>query len=423
MRIARNAADRQQKPYPICQLRWDHSKNHIFAHRDPSASLLWTLFRNPTRRLVSTFYHFYVTRENVTANVANLQRMLSQNYETHQHYYLKQASLLLPNPGEAKDHTTNQSKHVESILRDIDFIGITERMDESLVALSLLWGLPLGDVLYMSAKTSGGYDGGGQGCRKIQPAPSPLDVDMQQLLKSHFFQNLTKWDRVVYQLANQSLDLTIEQTIGRDKFDPALIQFQQALQVVHERCGGEVVTPCSNGGVREPGSDAVGKPYPPTTTDCLALDSGCGYMCLDDVATELGLWDDAPFGGELSYRYPGAFGLGESTQKRIRARYTLQQNSSRELPEETTKWPTGLEHLTVPPEAQVYNEKLLNLHRQRDQARRQRGGIFGMMLQIAGETTMRHPPQSLSRVEQINQQKQKRSSGFRGQQQQQGNMT
>lgn len=40
-------------------------------------------------------------------------------------------------------------EEVNSILRDYDFIGVTERMDESAVALQMLLGLKTSDVMYL----------------------------------------------------------------------------------------------------------------------------------------------------------------------------------------------------------------------------------------------------------------------------------
>ena len=63
-------------------------------------------------------------------------------------------------------------KIVQNMLREYDFIGLVERLDESLVLLRLLLGLNAGDILYISAKQSGGYDAGGYKgtCYKIAPS-------------------------------------------------------------------------------------------------------------------------------------------------------------------------------------------------------------------------------------------------------------
>jgi hypothetical protein len=41
---------------------------------------------------------------------------------------------------------------INQILADYDFMGTTERMDETAVALAMLLDLPLGDILYLDAK-------------------------------------------------------------------------------------------------------------------------------------------------------------------------------------------------------------------------------------------------------------------------------
>ena len=55
-------------------------------------------------------------------------------------------------------------------LASFDFVGVTERFDESVVAMTmLLLGLPLANVLCLKAKgTGGGLD---NVCRQIQPLP------------------------------------------------------------------------------------------------------------------------------------------------------------------------------------------------------------------------------------------------------------
>jgi hypothetical protein len=73
-------------------------------------------------------------------------------------------------------------------LKDHDFIGIAERLDESLVVLTMLLGVPLGDVLHLDSKRSGGYyDGGYHGhCYLI--FPTNVTPDMQAHLSSSEYQ-------------------------------------------------------------------------------------------------------------------------------------------------------------------------------------------------------------------------------------------
>jgi hypothetical protein len=57
-------------------------------------------------------------------------------------------------------YSTTASLTVE-ILTTYYFVGITERMYESAVVLSMLLNVPLGDLLYLTAKRHGGYDDAG----------------------------------------------------------------------------------------------------------------------------------------------------------------------------------------------------------------------------------------------------------------------
>ena len=52
---------------------------------------------------------------------------------------------------------------IDKILDNYDFIGVTDRFDESLVVLQLLLGLETSDILYLSSKKSGNYDDGFNG--------------------------------------------------------------------------------------------------------------------------------------------------------------------------------------------------------------------------------------------------------------------
>ena len=341
-RIARNTADRQGKNYPLCDLRWDHGRTSMkFAFRDKTKSLLWTVFREPRSRYVSLFYHFQVSRGRMEASAPNFLETIKRYHKGSN--YLTQGSIYNYNQ---RDPYDDPGKHIKSILQELDFIAITERMDESLVALAMLWGLPLADVLYLSAKQNGEYDGGGGGCHLLQKGV--VLPGMQEVLDSEYFDSVTKWDSVLYQLANRSLDMTIDQTIGREDFNHALATYRHAKEVAHERCSGEVAFPCTGGGIIDtPGN--LGSRIPPQDTDCLMKDSGCGYMCLDDVASELGLWGSS---GELKYRYPGAFGLGNSSIARIQQR--LDRTSSSAVDRDPAQWKTGFENLTVPESFKVY---------------------------------------------------------------------
>ncbi|KAL3903282.1 MAG: hypothetical protein SGARI_005449 [Bacillariaceae sp.] len=136
---------------------------------------------------------------------------------------------------------TTLDEQYEWIIQDIfssyGFIGITERMDESLIVLYLLMAgtVPLGDMLYLPAKVHGGYD---NLCNFL--VPSNLTSGMKQFLQSRRWQENSKWDQLLYEAANTSLDNTID-VLGRPLVESTLKTFQEAQKIVAETCQKEPV--------------------------------------------------------------------------------------------------------------------------------------------------------------------------------------
>lgn len=282
LRIARNEARRQfPSQYSICKSRSDHvlASKMEFNQRNRSKSFLWTVIREPTKRAISQFFHFEVSRNKVEPTDQNFLQWVNTTKLMYP-YYLKTLSLYhgiydLPN---------DQVAEANQIMLDYDFIGLTERMEESIVALQLLLGLTTGDVLYLNAKGSGGYDDGAylnKGCVYI--VPSFVSPGMK-----HFFESSSAWkelirtDALLHQAANRSLDLTIER-LGRERFHQALGRFQQALRHINDVCVSNITFPCNAAGQKLKASDS----------DCMWLDSGCGTTCLDKVADEWDLYSAA----------------------------------------------------------------------------------------------------------------------------------
>eukprot|EP00957_Ditylum_brightwellii_P139367 10621802-Ditylum_brightwellii.AAC.1 len=48
-------------------------------------------------------------------------------------------------------------KFIQETMEQMDFLGLVERMDESLVLLSFMLDLPATDVLYLDSKVAGNY--------------------------------------------------------------------------------------------------------------------------------------------------------------------------------------------------------------------------------------------------------------------------
>jgi len=150
-----------------------------------------------------------------------------------------------------------------------------------MVTMAMLLGIPIADILYLKAKGRGGWDDGGG--RKVTLCtyiwPSYVSEGMQEMLDSEEWQSKSYWDRIFYNAANRSLDLTIER-LGRERFEDNLAIYRRAKEHSIAKCVKKTTFPCSSGG----------KYTAPKYTDCLWGDSGCGIECLDEVATELNLW-------------------------------------------------------------------------------------------------------------------------------------
>jgi hypothetical protein len=281
LRIARNVARRHSasasRNITICKARSNHAKaSKSFAHRDRTRSFMWAIIREPSSRVLSQYFHFYISRKKIRPTDASFEHYLRKGTFTGNHYL----SHLSPTRY-IPSHLNDTAGFANTILEAHDFVGVTERMDESFVAVSMLLGIPLADVLYLKAKVRGGYDdGGGRGkCTYIRP--TFVTKGMQRMLHSDFWAEKSQWDRVVHAAANRSLDLTI-QALGVERFLNNLQRFLEGQKRAGELCLPKVVFPCSP-------LDGHFTPY--NETDCLWNDSGCGVDCLDSVADELGLWD------------------------------------------------------------------------------------------------------------------------------------
>ena len=209
-------------------------------------------------------------------------------------YYIQSLLLVDSDPGassyDVESEVWRPVYAAQRILDDYNFIGVTERMDESLVVLKLLLNLELGDILYLSAKQNGSYDAGGgfknkKGCVLIQP--SVVSPGMEKFLYDHnskWQSDIVKWDKMLYQAVNQSLDLTIDR-LGRPMFEETLSAFRSARDVAIRECR-DVAVPCSLRPVAENGTEVVER-LPEEMTSCLWKDSGCGATCLDKVADRM----------------------------------------------------------------------------------------------------------------------------------------
>ena len=169
---------------------------------------------------------------------------------------------------------------IQTVIDDMDFIGVAERMDESLVLLSFMLDLEVTDVLYTNSKVAGGYMRPNTkqhkplGCRRYGH-PRPLLPAMENFLNSTEFSDLMKIDNALYNAVNKSIDSTIEHVIGRDTFDQRMQEFLLAKEKVNGFCQGKIKTVCDSNGTVVPEQNQ---------SKCYNKgDVGCGYECLNEV--------------------------------------------------------------------------------------------------------------------------------------------
>lgn len=259
--VARRIAHHWGSHGKECHVEAYHARarNKNYRRRIKPKSFLWTVIRNPVKRALSEFFHFKVSREGVQPTEQNIREAVTVGN--------LQMEYIVPMS------TANVQESVDLILQEYDFVGLVERFDESMVMLKLLLNLKAGDVIYLSAKGSNGYDDGAyqNKCIKIQPSFIPPNV--QQYLLSEGWRSQAQGDLLLYEAVNRSLDATIEQ-LGRATFDRALAEHRELRAAAESACADLAIWPCSKDGQRQEASKE--NCYPGTNDD------GCGYPCLDE---------------------------------------------------------------------------------------------------------------------------------------------
>jgi hypothetical protein len=149
----------QQRNYLCCDHRANHGSavNYQYAHRDRNQSFLLSLVRNPTRRIISHFFHFGVA--------GHRQEPTDANFEAHLWSQLARNDLLqdvslYPIHEIKGGPSVNYTQVVEDVIQGYDFIALLERFDESMVALKMLLNLDFEDILYVQERSEGTFSNG-----------------------------------------------------------------------------------------------------------------------------------------------------------------------------------------------------------------------------------------------------------------------
>ena len=145
-------------------------------------------------------------------------------------------------------------------------------VDESLVLLSFMLDLPVTDVLYLDSKVAGSYmvHPNEKSCRRIG-RKRKLFPSTEQFLQSDRWKRVSKLEQMVYDAINRSIDVTIDDVVGRDVFNVRLQEFLRAKALAQDSCSNKVVMTCTADG----NLTAVNE-----RSVCYNGDVGCGHLCM-----------------------------------------------------------------------------------------------------------------------------------------------
>jgi Galactose-3-O-sulfotransferase len=230
-----------------------------FRQRNRKESFLFSFLRLPTERAIRDFFHHMTTLRKYEPSDPTFQAYLEERGYVDLNLQELALQEYSPNNG------THQDSVIQSIVRGYDFLGISERRDESLVVLKLLLDLPTSKILYLENPTPFVYED--DRCfMVVQPFVSPT---MRTYFSSDSWHNRIKQDLLLYQTANRSLDMTIDQ-LGRTAVENELRHFRWALQYAKEVCLTKVKFLCNYDGIWQRGAHT-----------CRHDRYGCASQCLN----------------------------------------------------------------------------------------------------------------------------------------------
>lgn len=266
------------KHHQMCRARvshaWSKQSDFSFGTRNRHKSFLFTMIRDPKSRAISE-YNYQVGMTGIEQTEENFLYHLKsiRNFQLG----------LLVDPSEkdqAKDVSNNDSisELVSQATQEFDFIGLLERLDESIVALQfILGGLETKDILYTSTKQSGSHifiksranNFKGE-CRRIPK--SPISRSIEEYFAGNEWKQNNMGDKLLYEAASRDLDRIID-AIGRTHFEEKHAEFRRAQAIADAHC--EPIWPCTNEGRARSSKEQFSK--------CYLWDLGCNYMCLGEL--------------------------------------------------------------------------------------------------------------------------------------------
>merc|ERR1719469_335729 len=189
------------------------------ANRDKTKSFLWSMMRHPEDRAISHF-----AMNSLTMKVEPTAESFIYSLKNSMVAYLPNVQLLFLFPFYSLQiKEEDYSTYGQIVLNEFNFVGIYERLHESLVVLSMLMGVDVTDVLYdfESSRLSR--------CGTLE-RPAWVTPDVESYFKSTEWRQRDKGDYMLYNAVDKSLDLTIEK-LGVQNVQEKLTQFSKLLHI------------------------------------------------------------------------------------------------------------------------------------------------------------------------------------------------
>jgi len=186
--------------------------------RDKKKSFLWTVIRHPNDRAVS-HYGMRLSFGQVIRNQKLFRENLLDNNS-----FKSNTQIAFMSTKKLKDYAILDEEvaiYVQDILDEYNFVGIYERLHESLVVMSMLNGMNINDVIFNYRPIKNAR------CGSLEE-PTWLNDGMRTYLKSAEWARKQKGDFIMYNALNKKLDITIDE-LGPEKVKQKLADFEKLL--------------------------------------------------------------------------------------------------------------------------------------------------------------------------------------------------
>lgn len=252
-----------------CGVDWKHGN----AREKKRANWNIAPVRHPDARALSSVYYHEISfhqrhNENPSPSMSFLKQHLLRITENYVFDYIRWDN-------HDQDGLRNSLvASLQMILNTYDMLLVVDRLEESIVVLSIILQLPVNYFLTNNAKQAGSwYHVRENQCIRLHSATASIRQSVsEQVFRSLEWQRRHSIDRVLYEIANVSLTRTID--YYRTEFDQRYAEYQSYKRRIEAICASQDVFPCSFNGTSQ---------LAVSTQHCYLRDFGCGYPCIDRI--------------------------------------------------------------------------------------------------------------------------------------------